>query len=212
MSPYIFVLCMERLSQMINAKVLADDLIIFVEASSRQVQLIQPVLEDFCFMLGHRVNVSKTQIVTKATFSYLLEKMKSRLSGWAAKYLSLVGRITFAKWLLHVIMFVWDSAFGGSGIALVRWDIAKEPVKEGETLVHVLKGNMVERRLFLLLFDILMVHVFGMVFVKFGMSLAIDMVSIDWLRLSTWLLRCREDGRSRATLKELSGECGDTKG
>ncbi|KAL4302846.1 hypothetical protein GQ457_10G013130 [Hibiscus cannabinus] len=41
--------------------------------------------------------------VTKATYSYIIESMRARLLGWAARTLSLAGQITLAKAVLHAI-------------------------------------------------------------------------------------------------------------
>ncbi|GMI90227.1 hypothetical protein HRI_002692000 [Hibiscus trionum] len=162
LSPYLFVLCMKRLSQAIYDRIekngwrsikfsrsrpglshifFVDDLLIFVEANEPQLQVIRETLETFCRLSGHRISAAKTQIyfsqncpessrislanllgfelvvdlgkylgvpllhkrVTKATFTYLLDKMRARLSGWATRTLSLAGCITLAKAVLQGI-------------------------------------------------------------------------------------------------------------
>lgn len=82
-SPYIFVLCMERLSQMILAEVrggawkaikmgrhgvplshlfFADDLVLFSTASPEQAHVIKRVLHNFCSASGQKVSQAKTTI------------------------------------------------------------------------------------------------------------------------------------------------------
>ncbi|CAL1384516.1 unnamed protein product [Linum trigynum] len=81
LSPYLFVLCMERLSHKIDEAVasgqwkavrltssgpplthlfFADDLLLFAEVESRQIRVIKQILEDFCYSSGQRVNFSKS--------------------------------------------------------------------------------------------------------------------------------------------------------
>ncbi|GMI83605.1 hypothetical protein HRI_002029800 [Hibiscus trionum] len=83
LSPYLFVLVMERLGHMINASVssdewqpfrfvrngipvshlfFADDLILYAKAVQGQAVLIQHVLSIFGMYSGHRVNKRKTEI------------------------------------------------------------------------------------------------------------------------------------------------------
>ncbi|KAE8660566.1 hypothetical protein F3Y22_tig00116951pilonHSYRG00405 [Hibiscus syriacus] len=83
LSPYLFVLCMERLSQAIKVKVVsedwkeihlskeghglshlffADDLMLFAKALMDQVSMIKGVLDRFCDESGHRISSAKTQI------------------------------------------------------------------------------------------------------------------------------------------------------
>ena len=82
-SPYIFVLCMERLGQIINQAVLsgqwkpiqlsstgphlshlflAYDLILFAEATADQITKIMQCLNLFCSMSGQKVNTQKSVI------------------------------------------------------------------------------------------------------------------------------------------------------
>lgn len=80
-SPYLFVLCMERLSQMINVAVdsnlwkpiqlgrkgpklshlvFVDDLILYVEAFMNQVEIVNACLHFFCESLGEKASKEKT--------------------------------------------------------------------------------------------------------------------------------------------------------
>ena len=43
--------------------------------------------------------------IVKDTYSYLLDKVRRKLSGWAANSLSLAGRITLAKAVLSAIPY-----------------------------------------------------------------------------------------------------------
>ncbi|XP_031099806.1 uncharacterized protein LOC116004005 [Ipomoea triloba] len=83
MSPAIFVLCMEQLSQLIEGRVLegvwkgirlsssgpplshlcfADDLILFSEASPDQVEVIRDSLDRFCDASGQKISYKKSQV------------------------------------------------------------------------------------------------------------------------------------------------------
>lgn len=83
LSPYLFVLCMERLNQVIEEAVLggkwkpihasiggpllsnlffADDIILFAEASIEQATIIRDFLGRFCSASGQRVSLQKSQV------------------------------------------------------------------------------------------------------------------------------------------------------
>ncbi|GMI86798.1 hypothetical protein HRI_002349100 [Hibiscus trionum] len=91
LSPYLFVLCMERLAHRIDAEVeagawkpirlaksgtgishlfFADDLVLFAEANAKQMSTIHTVMEQFCACSGHRVSVAKTQIYFSKNVSH----------------------------------------------------------------------------------------------------------------------------------------------
>lgn len=84
MSPYLFVLCMEKLALLIQEKVhdrkwnpiridrngpaishlfFADDCLLFTQAKSSQVRLVQEVLHTFCLASGLKINVQKSSFI-----------------------------------------------------------------------------------------------------------------------------------------------------
>lgn len=88
LSLYIFVLCLERLSQLINLRVdnrewnpikisknnpnishllFTDDMLLFAEASEEQVQVIMDCLNCFCIHSGKKVNMAKTKLFFSKT-------------------------------------------------------------------------------------------------------------------------------------------------
>lgn len=83
LSPYLFVLCLERLFQLIQVAVgegawkpikmtrscpmishpaFADDLLLFAEASSAQATIMIQILEAFCNSSGQKVSLEKTRV------------------------------------------------------------------------------------------------------------------------------------------------------
>lgn len=102
LSPYLFVLCLERLCHMIDRFTavkewkpislsqggpklshvcFADDLILFAEASVAQIKIIRRILEAFCAASGQKVSLDKSKIYFSKNVSRDLESMISVESG-----------------------------------------------------------------------------------------------------------------------------------
>lgn len=102
LSPYLFVMCLERLCHLIETAVdakewkpislsrggpklshicFADDLILFAEASVNQIRVIRKVLERFCTASGQKVSLEKSKIFFSSNVSLDLEKLISDESG-----------------------------------------------------------------------------------------------------------------------------------
>lgn len=112
-SPYIFVLCMERLSQAIAKAVsndrwetiklgrrgpplshlfFADDLVLFGSTTQRQLQLIEDILAEFCAASGQVVNLSKTRIylsrnILREDASRICRQLRFQRTDCLGKYL-----------------------------------------------------------------------------------------------------------------------------
>ncbi|KAG7534372.1 Endonuclease/exonuclease/phosphatase superfamily [Arabidopsis thaliana x Arabidopsis arenosa] len=102
LSPYLFVLCLERLCHQIEKAVglkewkpislsrggpklshicFADDLILFAEASVSQIRVIRRVLERFCVASGQKVSLEKSKIFFSGNVNRDLSKRISEESG-----------------------------------------------------------------------------------------------------------------------------------
>lgn len=111
LSPYLFVLCMEVLSQKIERVVhtsqwsavqptsggpklshifFADDLLLFSEASFSQARLMEHILADFCGISGQRVSRAKSRIwFSPNTPLYLRNAICSEFHIWATSNLGM---------------------------------------------------------------------------------------------------------------------------
>ena len=103
LSPYIFVLCLQRLTQLINKNVeynrwkpfsvrrngmkishlcFADDILLFTEASIEQVDRVINCLDMFCSVSGQKVSTAKTRVYFSKNVSAALTEEISRRSGF----------------------------------------------------------------------------------------------------------------------------------
>lgn len=114
-SPYIFVLCMERLGHGIHNAVrdgswkpihlsrrgtplthlfFANDLLLLAEATCNQAKTINEILENFCSISGGKVNKEKTQIlfsrnVKQATAKNIAKECGFSVTNNLGKYLGM---------------------------------------------------------------------------------------------------------------------------
>jgi hypothetical protein len=99
LSPYLFVLCMERLGAMISKSVrdgtwkpmqickdgtklshlfFADDVLLFTKATVTQAQVVKEVLDQFCSMSGLKVSFEKSKFCTSTG---VCRQLRDRISG-----------------------------------------------------------------------------------------------------------------------------------
>ncbi|CAL1392202.1 unnamed protein product [Linum trigynum] len=127
LSPYLFVLCMERLAHRIEVAVndkqwkplsitpnglklshlfFADDLILFAEAGGKQIDIIRQCLDDFCASSGQKVNLNKSALfvspnIARTKAEQLSARANIPLTTDLGRYLGLNaihGRITKTRY------------------------------------------------------------------------------------------------------------------
>ncbi|GAU45807.1 hypothetical protein TSUD_87100 [Trifolium subterraneum] len=103
MSPYLFVLCMDKLSHMISQAVdggkwvgiragragpiishlmFADDLLLYGKATAEHMQCVIKVLDDFCILSGQKVSQEKTSILFSKNVPQEVKTMLQNISGF----------------------------------------------------------------------------------------------------------------------------------
>ena len=155
LSPYLFLLCLERLSIMLEVAVreriihhinfrgrvrlshlfFADDIFLFTTAKAKDYKNLSRILKNFCASSGQLMSVTKlwlwffpstprrikeqvagifgiptmdqigtylgtpifTTRRTTQSYQYLVDKIRMRIEGWQAKYLSMAGQATLKK-------------------------------------------------------------------------------------------------------------------
>ena len=111
MSPYLFVLCMEKLAMMIQSKVdtgdwqpvnmsrggpaishlfFADDVLLFCKAKKAQVRVVMDTIQEFCSISGLKVNVEKSRAMCSPNVNR--RKRDSISSCTSIRFTSNIGR------------------------------------------------------------------------------------------------------------------------
>lgn len=104
LSPYLFVLCMERLAHRINDSIVCgdwkpiklsrngppishlffvDDLLLLGEASLEQMEVISACLEEFCLASGMKVSASKSRLMLSDNVGHVVASQLSHVVGLA---------------------------------------------------------------------------------------------------------------------------------
>ncbi|KAH1073528.1 hypothetical protein J1N35_025856 [Gossypium stocksii] len=171
LSPYLFVLGMERLGHLIEASV--------EKGSWEPIKLSHEDANGLSAYLGFSrvTNLGKYlrmplfhHRVGRNSFSFVLYKVRNRLNGWDARKLSFAGRLTLVKAVLLSIpnyfmtparmpitickeiekvtqAFLWGSNNERRKVALVSWNEVCKPVEKGGLGIRQLHD---QNRLFLL--------------------------------------------------------------
>lgn len=225
LAPYLFLLCMDILSQMIKRAVsekkwkpvkasrggpevshifFADDLLLFCEASVEQARNMAAVLDNFCRVSGQKVSLAKTVFfaskntpadlkraisdslnikhtsdlgrylgvpilhkrVTVATYDFLIENIRNKLTAWKAKQMSQASRCILIQSVLDALpsymiqtielprgviekmekrirQFFWDEWDGNRKMHSLAWgEICRPKEQGGLGLKDLRKQNM----------------------------------------------------------------------
>lgn len=170
----------------------ADDLLLFAEANIAQVERIKKVMQSFCLISGHRINLQKSKAffsknvnfhrasslsermgisttsnlgrymgvpliherVTINTYGHITKKVRTKLSAWKGRFLSMAGRTVLIKSVLAALpsyqmqttllpkalvheierisrSFFWSQDAQARKIHLIAWEKVKRSKKEG---------------------------------------------------------------------------------
>ncbi|KAL6145062.1 hypothetical protein ACLB2K_055750 [Fragaria x ananassa] len=165
LSSYIFVLCVEKLSHLIQSAIdygywkavkasqsgpkilhlfFADDLILFVEASSQQTSLLKTCLDNFCALSRHTVSFEKSLVfcspnTSNSTASLISNVCGSPLTCDLGKYLvtSAIPMYAMQTAKFHVNLcdkldklnrdFILSDVENKKRVHLVNWDTICQP-------------------------------------------------------------------------------------
>lgn len=168
LSPYLFVICMNVLSKMIDRAVadrriryhpkckgiqithlcFADDLMVFVDGHKTSIEETIKIFDEFAMKSGLKISLEKstlylagisevkgneimvsfpfnsgklpvrylglpllTKRITAADYGTLIEKIRTRMSSWTARYLSYAGRLQILNSVIVSIVIFWLAAF-----------------------------------------------------------------------------------------------------
>ncbi|KAG7556773.1 Reverse transcriptase domain [Arabidopsis suecica] len=108
LSPYLFVLCLERLCHLIDRSVAGKEW--------KPISISQGGPKDLAKQISDESGIKSTKElgkylgmpilhkrINKDTFSEVIERVTSRLAGWKGRFLSMAGRLTLTKSVLSSI-------------------------------------------------------------------------------------------------------------
>ncbi|GAU37815.1 hypothetical protein TSUD_276320 [Trifolium subterraneum] len=138
LSPYLFVICMDRLSHIIADQMDANywkPMRAGQKINNQKTQIFfsknvdQQLKSDIVQHTGYTPVVSLGKYLganidlwrsTRGKFNYILEKIQNRLSGWKHQCLSMAGRLTLSKFVLSFIPYYH-----------MHWEVCCLPKVEG---------------------------------------------------------------------------------
>ncbi|MCH81398.1 RNA-directed DNA polymerase (Reverse transcriptase) [Trifolium medium] len=165
LSPYLFVLCMERLGALISKHVrdgtwspmqitkkgtknshlfFADDVLLFAKANVSQARIVNEVLERFCAMSGLKTSLDKSKFCTSAGVCRRRRDSIAAVTHIHAtdrfeKYLGFkmfYGKGMCDDLVRTVRRFIWKGT-GDTGMHLIGWDKITQPRRFGGLGVHI---------------------------------------------------------------------------